>query len=147
MSDTTDNDAAKRPRGPRSMAIAAVLFGCVLIAVLFVAGPRLREARRSPRVGVTAALPLDTATRAFRANGGNAELVALVKALYAAHERGEDTGDALARYGSLLLARAREGSIDLQKADPDEDLMAAILGEVRRAISEHPQAAEGDGKK
>lgn len=143
MSDTSDTKRTNRTR----TAVTAVIIGCVLTAVILVVGPRLRDDRGAEHAAVVGALPVDAADRSFREIGGDAELVALVKALYAAQLRGQDTGDELARYGSLLLARAREGTIDLQKADPDEDLMAAILVAVRRAIAEHPRAAEGDGKK
>ena len=94
----------------------------------------LQHSRTSLSIGDFSRADPAAAKAAFEGSRTDRDLVTLIKILcYRWKVQGDEaTRPDLARYGTLLLDRARAGESDLEKAD-DPDVMLQVLALIREA--------------
>ena len=107
-----------------------------LLLLLVVGGTMFAAQYRSTNeafdIGDYSAINIAQAEQVFGADGTNEQLVLIIKALCYRQEVLHETGwtEKLAAYGRTLYARARAGTVDLEKID-DEDAMLKVLKVLR----------------
>jgi len=116
----------------RSVGFTALVLLLLALGTMFAA--RQRDAQAAFDIGDYGAGSIEQAEQAFQEGGTNESLLLLLKALcYRQEALGEaDWKEKIAYYGGELYARAKAGSVDLEKAD-EERVMLQLLKVLREA--------------